>query len=480
MGMKQILAMMAAVMLVGCEEPSPTVDIADPIVEKVVRFQAGKHQGELSQFKTLVKTETWAEKWPDDSGGFKKSEVTAEIWTAAMQASLDETDFLHIPARDRPYYIDGPIILKSGQRITADSNAEIRLKPGCNTCMVRNANLVGFKDGPVPEETNPDTDIHVEGGIWTTLVTAKNQINGNGRGHSSRQNWAFGTHGVILFQNAQRISVKNITVRKSKPFAIHFGNVHEFTVDGLTLKDHYRDGVHVNGPASKGVIRNIRGNSHDDSVALNAWEWKNYAPSYGPIRDVLVENITGASSGTSAIRLLPGVKRFDDGTELDCPLENITLRRITDIREFKIYDQPNLEMGRDNDFSIGVGSIRNLRFEDLVLNRPGKIELHANTDGLVIRDVRINHPITEDWCLLAIGPKSMTWNRAKDPANWTEVFSPDLDCTIRKVTVSGVRTLGSQTDIPIDRVVKVLKLQLNPDYPNTTPKGGTGKGIWIR
>ena len=55
---------------------------------------------------------------------------------------------------------------------------------------------------------------------------------------------------------------------------------------------------------------------------------------------------------------LPGVKRFDDGTELDCPLENITLRRITDIRQFKIYDQPNLEMGRDKDFSNGVGSIR--------------------------------------------------------------------------------------------------------------------------
>ena len=128
--------------------------------------------------------------------------------------------------------------------------------------------------------------------------------------------WVFGTHGVILLQNTRRISVKNVTVRKSKPFAIHLGNVHEFEIDGLTLEDHYRDGVHVNGPASQGTIRNVRGNSHDDPVALNAWEWKNYALTYGPIRDVLVENVTGASSGTNAIRLLPGVKRFDDGTEL--------------------------------------------------------------------------------------------------------------------------------------------------------------------
>ncbi len=436
----------------------------------------------LSSFMHLVRNETWTEKWPNESGEIRSQKVTAEIWTAAMQAALDQTGKLHIPASDLPYYIDGPLILKSGHRITADPEAEIRLKPGSNTCMVRNANLVGFKDGPVTGETNPDTDIHIEGGIWTTLATAKNELNGNARGHSSRQNWAFGTHGVILFQNARRISVKNVTVRKSKPFAIHLGNVHDFEIDGLTLEDHYRDGVHVNGPASQGVIRSIRGVSHDDPVALNAWEWKNYAPSYGPIRDVLVEHVTGATSGTSSIRLLPGVKRFDDGTELDCPLENITLRHITDIREFKIYDQPNLELGRDKDFSIGVGSIKQLRFEDLVFNRPGKIELHANTDGLVIQNVRINHPVTDDWHLLAIGPKSQTYQggRSNDPARWTEIFSPDLDCTARNVAVSGVRTRDSETDLPIDRVVKVLKLQLNPDYPKTTPKGGTGKGIWIR
>ena len=197
---------------------------------------------------------------------------------------------------------------------------------------------------------------------------------------------------------------------------------------------------------------------------------------------MLVENVTGRSSGTSSIRLLPGVKRFDDGTELDCSLENITLRHITDIREFKIYDQPNLELGRDKDFSIGVGSIRNLRFEDLVFNRLGKIELHANTDGLVIRKVRINHPINDDWHLLAIGPKSQTYKggRSEDPARYTEIFSPDLDCTVQNVAVSGVRPRDSQTDLPIDRVVKVIELQPNSDYPKTTPKGGTGKGIWIR
>jgi len=28
--------------------------------------------------------------------------------------------------------------------------------------------------------------------------------------------------------------------------------------------------------------------------------------------------------------------------------------------------------------------------------------------------------------------------------------------------------------------VKVIHQKLNPDYPKTTPRGGTGKGIWIQ
>jgi hypothetical protein len=127
--------------------------------------------------------------------------------------------------------------------------------------------------------------------------------------------------------------------------------------------------------------------------------------------------------------------------------------------------------------------VKNLRFEDLTFNRPGQIELHANTDGLSIHNVRVNHPITSDWNLLAIGPLSQTYQHggeSSDPARWVEIFSPDLDCTVRNVSISGVRTRDSQTDMPSEQVVHVIEQKLNPDYPKTTPNGGTGKGIWIR
>lgn len=439
----------------------------------------------LSVWQHLVRTEKWTEQWPDAAGKVETRKVTAEVWTQAMQAVLDSESKLHIPARAQPYYLDGPLILKSGQKLSADPTAEIRLKPGSNTCMVRNEHVATLNTKPVPRDQPLDTDIRIEGGIWTTLAVTRAESNGNARGASSKQNAAFGTHGVILLQNVRGVSVKNVTIRQSRPFGVHLANAHGFTIENITLENHGRDGVHVNGPASDGLIRGVRGDSHDDNVALNAWEWKNYAPSYGPIERIVIEDVTGAPDGVPAansIRILPGVKRFDDGNKLDCPIRDITLRRITDIREFKLYDQPNLELGRDNDFSQGVGTLKNILFEDLTFHHPGKIEVHANTDGLTVQNVRVNHPIAPDWHLLAIGPKSATYRGAPgtDPSRWTEIFSPDLDCTVRNLAVTGVRTRDSKTDLPIEQVVKVIVQKPNPDYPKTTPKVGTGKGIWIR
>ena len=87
-----------------------------------------------------------------------------------------------------------------------------------------------------------------------------------------------------------------------------------------------------------------------------------------------------------------------------------------------------------------------------------------------------------DYHIIELGPKSATYKGAPgtDPSRWTEIFSPDLDCTVRNLSVSGVRVRGSQGDLPIEKVVHVIKQKPNPDYPKSTPRGGTGKGIWIR
>ncbi|MCX6849510.1 MAG: hypothetical protein NTY98_11360, partial [Verrucomicrobia bacterium] len=129
----------------------------------------------------------------------------------------------------------------------------------------------------------------------------------------------------------------------------------------------------------------------------------------------------------------------------------------------------------------GIGMLRSIVFENLTFNRPGSIQIHANTDGLIIRDVKLNFPFTAEYHLIELGPKSQTYkHKADDPATWTEIFSPDLDCTVRSLNVSGVRSQGAATDLSTEQVVHVIELKPNPSYPKTTPKGGIGKGIWIR
>lgn len=444
----------------------------------------------LDTFRHLVRVGSWTETWPDAAGKPQPRAVTGEVWTAALQAALNKHNTVTIPARTQPYYLDAPLVLKSGQSLTADAKAEIRLLPNVNTCMVRNEQIVGAQTGSAP-----DGDIAIEGGVWTTLATAPSQSNGNSRGRSAPQSDVHGCHGVILLNNVCGVAVRNVTIRQSRAFGVHLSNCSDFLVEGVTFEDQGRDGVHVNGPAAYGVIRNVCGVTHDDFVALNAWEWCNYAPSYGPIHHVLVEDVRGSArasgdfasplpDGTAEIRLLPGTKAFADGSKLACDISDCAFRNLTDIRTVKAYDQPNLEVGRDKDFCDPIGTLRNIFFSQLVFNRPGRFQIAANVEGLAIDGVQLRFVPPDTFRLVEIGPMSATYkHRPDDPATWTEIFSPDRDVTVRAFRLADVRTLQNGQLVPFAdagaRLVKVADQKPNPDYPKTTPRGGVGKALLL-
>lgn len=442
----------------------------------------------VTEFASLAVTGSWTEMWPDGKGGEEQRAVTAKVWNAPIDACLDKHGSVFLPASDTPYYLDRPIILKSGQRLSAYRTAEIRLKPNTSTCMVRNEHVVSGRNHALPADLQPDTDIQIEGGIWTTLATSRNQTNGNGQAYADPgRNSIPGSYGLFLLENVTRLRVRNVVIREGKVFGFHLSAVSDFLIENIRFEHHGRDGVHVNGPASYGVIRNINGVTHDDLVALNAWDWLNSTMTFGAIHHVLVERVTGAADGAGAadgIRLLPGVKRFPDGATLDCPVADCVLRDITDIREFKLYDQPNLEMGRDKDFSEPIGTLRNIHLQRLTFSRPGRIDVATTTEHLAIEDVEFTFDVLDaarrGYRLAVIGPMSMTWkSKADDPSTWVEVFSPDRDVFVRDFSLSNVRMTVGGTTTPLPdaatSLVSVRDMQLNPDYPNTTPRGGTGK-----
>ena len=344
---------------------SPADELAEHIRDRVDRSvnmasQSPVQPISVAEFKSLAVVGSWKEIWPDANGREVSRAVEAKIWNAAIQAALAKHGAVFLPKRDKPYYINEPIVLKSGQRLVAAPTTEIRLVPGASTCMVRNEHIISGQDAPIPTNTKPNTQIIIEGGIWTTLATSPQQSNGNEHGWPAKGQTAIHCHGVILLSNVRGITVRNLVIRQSRVHAVQLSNCHEFLVDGVTFEEHRRDGIHVNGPASYGVIRNIRGVTGDDFIALNAWDWSNTVPSFGSIDHVLVEGVYGnpRRGGTDEIRLLPGTKTFANGRKLDCPVADCVFRDLQDIRTFKIYDQPNLELGRNNDFSDPIGKIK--------------------------------------------------------------------------------------------------------------------------
>ena len=94
----------------------------------------------------------------------------------------------------------------------------------------------------------------------------------------------------------------------------------------------------------------------------------------------------------------------------------------------------------------------------------------------------LSKPPQDNYKLIAIGPKSDTI-RSKPPETWFELFSPDKDCTARNLNIRRVQYIGDEgqsIETQGESLVHVFSQQSNPDYPNTTPKGGTGKGVWIK
>lgn len=431
----------------------------------------------------LVRTDVWIERWPDVNGVSQPRTVTGEVWTAAIQKTLDRTHAVYVPARDQPYYLDNPIVLKSGHVFVAATNAEFRLCPNVNTCMIRNEHVTGSVEGRIPPTIAYDRDIVIEGGQWTTLGTSKKEWNGNVRGHTARTNGVHGCHGVVLLNHVRDAVVRNVTVRQSRIYGIHLSDVSYFLVENIRFDENGRDGVHINGNSSYGVIRSVKGSTYDDFVALNAWEWMNVAPVYGTIHHVLVEHVTG-SGGSAELRLLPGTRTFVDGRKVFCEISDCVLRRLVNIRTVKAYDQPNLEVGRDKDFCDPIGTLRNIFFRKMTFGRRGRFQIAANVDGFSISDVRLDFKLPEDFRLVEIGPMSCTYTcNSDDPSKWVELFSPDRDISVKGFRLENVRVLQDQKSVPLEnamqRLVRIADQKLNPDYPKTTPHGGTGKVNYI-
>ncbi len=407
---------------------------------------------------------------------------------ALIESLLLEHPSLSIPALDHPIELSRPIRLSSGMHLRIHERTILRMKESCGGCMVRNEHIASGMYGPADAPVL-DADITIEGGQWENAPRAASAND------PSPVIQEFGKTnillGMIFFCHAERVTVRSITIRKSDMYGVLIADCHDFLVENIVFDDHRKDGVHVNGPASHGLIQHMNGKCGDDFVALNAWDWDTSSVSFGPIEDVTVQHI---ACEHDEMRLLPGRKTYPDGNKLDCPVQNCIFRDISGAYSFKMYQQPNCHNLKrvHKDFSEIAGLIKDVVFSDIRLDSltadglaevrlDAIFEMGADCENITFENLSLGFSMDafreKNMSVAVIGPKSSTWTRGyADPAEWTELFDPDLVVTAENILFRNIRFGGVLcTDLPL--LFRAQHLCVNPDYPRTTPKGGTGYGI---
>lgn len=389
-------------------------------------------QVSLEEYRHLVKKEPWG-----------------DIWTEALQRALQEHEIISIPASEQVYWLDQTVVIPSNRRIEA-SGATIRLVADCEVIMLRNEHT---HDGTLEPITGEDCDenISIHGGSWEECST--------GRGIRKYAENAEGFHGVqtlMLFNNLKHLTISDVTFARAKSFSVQVGDLKDGVFENFFFVGCFADGLHVNGNTENLWIRNFSGHVGDDLVALNMYDWLGSSINYGPACNIFCEEIHSApDSKAKAMRLQPGRFEFKNGQIVDCRLENVYIRKVSGIFEYKLYWQtPPYRLGEKPE-GAGVGSANNIFYEDIhvISNREwypvddpitghfGMFFLNSNIGYVSLENIEyIRRPNESPRSyLIAVGPMSY---RNGD----VEVFDPYAESVVDTLELENIRIDGRRVD----------------------------------
>lgn len=392
-----------------------------------------------------------------------------KVWTDALNRALSEHQIVEIPDMGEPYYVDAPIIMHSNNRIEAAQNALIKKTEGMRVLLIRNENVVDESHYPCPKEKEKDFNISIEGGIWVDYTT-KRGVYGTDSVYDEADSFN-GVYTCMLFSNVKNLSLKNLKLVRSAGFAVQVGNGENFCFENIEFINCFADGIHINGNTKNVLVQHIHGQVGDDIVALNMYDWDNSSINFGPLENVWCEDVElSGDSPYKAIRIQPGIYDFDDGSSVDCRAENLVLKNIRGINNFKLYLQTaRYKVADPKPGKVGNGD--NLYFEDISieLDKPidefepylksdpvnGAIagfEFGANIKNISFENIRVNmyrDKFPESY-LAVFGPKSYV-NEANE-----EVFDPYVKCSVENLYLKDIFVNGKLTTEPEEYVKEIV------------------------
>ena len=144
----------------------------------------------------------------------------------------------------------------------------------------------------------------------------------------------------LAFFGVENLVVRDITIRNFRTFAFLMSNWVRVTIENVHLdlpdliSHGNQDGIHVQGPGRQLILRNIRGKTGDDFIALNGDEESNGQQSWfhpkctvGPMTDILVDGLM-VDDASQVVRILSRENSQD----------RITIRNVSgNYRSFGFY-----------------------------------------------------------------------------------------------------------------------------------------------
>ncbi len=211
--------------------------------------------------------------------------------TQYLQDLLNQGGNVVIPAGE--YHISNPLYVGDNTHVICDAGTVLKLSDNANCPILVNRIGAG---------KTYTKNVCIEGGIW----------DGNNLGQQrdkypekSPRGADFGQ--LMAFTAIKDLTIRSLTIKDPNSFGIQLTDTERFTVSDILFDCNKgtlnQDGLHVNGWAKDGYVHNLKGNTNDDFVALNADEGEFNSPE-NDIENVVIDGIWGGEDGWTAVRLL--------------------------------------------------------------------------------------------------------------------------------------------------------------------------------
>ena len=399
------------------------------------------------------------------------------IWTKAFYAAVRNNSRIYVPKGT--YYIDDTIVIPSNRTIKADKNACICLTGDCKKVLLRNDSVTDCSNGS-KKDAKFTCNVSICGGIWSTEFSERAEY--GKLGAYDDDDSLHGVYATMLFSGVQNLWLQDMVFKNSAAFAVQIGRTHNFIIENIEFIKCFADGVHLNGDVKNGAVVNVRGETEDDLIALNAYDWDNSTINNGSMENITVDGVTCEGGECHCMRFAPGILPEEKGG-VDCFMKNIRVANVKGVSLFKLYLQTPPYIEKPD--GTMVGHVDEIEFENIevVKDRPsdntkdmysknpvtghfGVFELGSNIDKLILKNISVmmnvdEYPDTAHF--ITAGPKSC-YVKSKN----LEIFDPYATSVCKEIKFSNVVIDGKKVEElkPYIKEISFSKL-----YPSSLPFG---------